>query len=220
MGETDDPGNAGRQGMSTTTLRPWTDVVKLHPDVESGALTEAVFAIDLGAIAMGDPGVPAVYRDPELFFQATYLTADLRRLLEEVLASLAGSSSYNRVLKLRTPFGGGKSHTLAALLHAARKREALDLLPEAEGLARPKDVAVAVFDGEKFDARDGKETGDGRMIRTMWGCWRRSTSWRRAWTSCASRSRATRCCRCCNGGCWARRRTAGQPRRWRKRIRK
>jgi len=155
--------------MSTTTLRPWTDVVKLHPDVESGALTEAVFAIDLGAIAMGDPGVPAVYRDPGLFFQATYLTADLRRLLEEVLASLAGSTSYNRVLKLRTPFGGGKSHTLAALLHAARKREALDLLPEAEGLARPKDVAVAVFDGEKFDARDGKETGDGRVIRTMWG---------------------------------------------------
>ena len=155
--------------MSTTTLRPWTDVLKLHPDVESGALTEAVFAIDLGAIAMGDPGVPAVYRDPELFFQATYLTADLRRLLEEVLASLAGSSSYNRVLKLRTPFGGGKSHTLAALLHAARKREALDLLPEAKGLARPKDVAVAVFDGEKFDARDGKETGDGRVIRTMWG---------------------------------------------------
>jgi predicted AAA+ superfamily ATPase len=155
--------------MSTTTLRPWTDVVKLHPDVESGALTEAVFAIDLGAIAMGDPGVPAVYRDPESFFQATYLTADLRRLLEEVLASLAGSPSYNRVLKLRTPFGGGKSHTLAALLHAARKREALDLLPEAKGLARPKDVAVAVFDGEKFDARDGKETGDGRVIRTMWG---------------------------------------------------
>ncbi|HJY81525.1 MAG TPA: hypothetical protein VKK81_10640 [Candidatus Binatia bacterium] len=37
--------------MTTTTLRPWTDLVKLHPDVESGALTEAVFAIDLGAIA-------------------------------------------------------------------------------------------------------------------------------------------------------------------------
>lgn len=37
--------------MSTHTLRPWTNLVKLHPDVEAGALTEAVFAIDLGAIA-------------------------------------------------------------------------------------------------------------------------------------------------------------------------
>ncbi len=59
--------------MSTYTLRPWTDLVKLHPDVEAGALTEAVFAIDLGAIAAGDPNVPVVNRDPEAFFRATYL---------------------------------------------------------------------------------------------------------------------------------------------------
>lgn len=155
--------------MSTRALRPWTDLVKLHPDVEGGALTEAIFAIDLGAIASGDPNVPVVNRDPEAFFRATYLTSDLQKLLEEVLASLAGKSGYNRVLKLRTPFGGGKSHTLASLLHAARKREALDSIPEGKGFARPKNVAVAVFDGEKFDARNGKEIEDGRTIRTMWG---------------------------------------------------
>jgi hypothetical protein len=155
--------------MTTHTLRPWTDLVKLHPDVEGGALTEAVFAIDLGAIASGDPNVPVVNRDPEAFFRATYLTSDLQRLLDEVLASLAGKSGYNRVLKLRTPFGGGKSHTLASLLHAARKREALDCIPEGKGFARPKNVAVAVFDGEKFDARNGKELEGGRTIRTMWG---------------------------------------------------
>jgi hypothetical protein len=155
--------------MSTHALRPWTDLVKLHPDVEAGALTEAVFAIDLGAIAAGDPNVPVVYRDPEEFFRATYLTADLAKLLQEVLASLAGSTGYNRVLKLRTPFGGGKSHTLAALLHAARHPDALDAVPEARSFPRPRDVAVAVFDGEKFDARNGKELPDGRTIRTMWG---------------------------------------------------
>ncbi len=155
--------------MNTRTLRPWTDLVRLHPDVEAGTLTEAVFAIDLGAIAAKDPKVPVVNRDPEAFFQATYLTADLRRLLEEVLASLAGKSGYNRVLKLRTPFGGGKSHTLAALLHAARNRDALDGIPEAKDFARPGDVAVAVFDGEKFDARNGKRLEDGRTIQTMWG---------------------------------------------------
>ncbi|MBI3951052.1 MAG: ATP-binding protein [Acidobacteria bacterium] len=155
--------------MSTKTLRPWTELVKLHPDVESGALTEAMFAIDLGAIAANDPNVPPVYRDPEAFFRATYITADLQRLLDEVLASLAGKPGYNRVLKLRTPFGGGKSHTLAALFHAARSRKALDPLPEAKGLAYPGEVAVAVFDGEKFDARDGKTLESGRHIRTMWG---------------------------------------------------
>lgn len=155
--------------MKSHTLRPWTEVVRLHPDVEAGTLTEAVFAIDLGAIHMGDPGVPVVNRDPEAFFRATYITADLRRLLEEVLASLAGQPGYNRVLKLRTPFGGGKSHTLAALLHAARSRQALNQIPEAQGLADPGKVDVAVFDGEKFDARDGKTVPGGPAIRTMWG---------------------------------------------------
>lgn len=155
--------------MTTTTLRPWTDLVKLHPDVESGALTESVFAIDLGAIAARDPNVPIVNCDPESFFRATYLTADLRRLLDEVLASLAGKSGYNRVLKLRTPFGGGKSHTLAALLHAARARKALNVIPESKGFADPGEVAVAVFDGEKFDARDGKVIDGGPKIQTMWG---------------------------------------------------
>ncbi|WP_054029999.1 ATP-binding protein [Desulfatitalea tepidiphila] len=155
--------------MNTHALRPWTDLVKLHPDVEAGALTEAVFAIDLGAIAAGDPNVPVVNRDPGAFFQATYLTSDLRKLLEEVLASLSGKSGYNRVLKLRVPFGGGKSHTLASLFHAARNREALDGMPEAKEFTRPGNVAVAVFDGEKFDARNGKTLDDGRTIQTMWG---------------------------------------------------
>ena len=155
--------------MKTHALRPWTDLVKLHPDVEAGALTEAVFAIDLGAIAANDSNVPVVNRDPEAFFRATYLTADLRKLLDEVLASLSGKSGYNRVLKLRVPFGGGKSHTLASLFHAARKREALDGIPEAKEFARPGNVAVAVFDGEKFDARNGKTLKDGRTIQTMWG---------------------------------------------------
>ena len=48
--------------MSTQALRPWTELVKLHPDVEAGNLPEAVFAIDLGAIAERDPAVPVVNR--------------------------------------------------------------------------------------------------------------------------------------------------------------
>ena len=155
--------------MSAQILRPWTEVVKLHPDVESDNLPEAIFAIDLGAIAEKDPNVPVVNREPESFFRATYLTVELRRLLQEVLSSLAGKSDYNRVLKLRTPFGGGKSHTLATLLHAARSRNALSVLPEAADLPDPGSVAVAVFDGEKFDARDGKTLPDGTTIRTIWG---------------------------------------------------
>ncbi|MBF0182505.1 MAG: ATP-binding protein [Magnetococcales bacterium] len=155
--------------MTTLTLRPWSDLVPLHPDVEEGKLTEAVFAIDLGAIASGDPNTPIVNRDPDAFFRATYLTTDLARLLSEVLAALSGQSGLDRVLKLRTPFGGGKSHTLASLLHAARKRSALNLIPEAAGFPDPGPVATAVFDGEKFDALQGKRVSPEVTVRTMWG---------------------------------------------------
>ena len=155
--------------MNIHTLKPWTELVKLHPDVESGSLAEAVFAIDLGAIATGDPNTPKVYRDPDAFFAATYPTTDLRKLLDEVLASLAGKGTHNRVLKLRSPFGGGKSHTLATLLHAARSRKSLNQIPECAALADPGPVDVGVFDGEKFTAVGGKDVGGGKSINTMWG---------------------------------------------------
>lgn len=155
--------------MSVHALKPWTELVKLHPDVESGNLAEAVFAIDLGAVAAGDPATPLVYRDPDAFFAATYVTSDLYRLLEEVLASLAGQGNYNRVLKLRSPFGGGKSHVLAALLHAARSRKSLNQIPQCRDLADPGPVAVAVFDGEKFTATGEKDVGGGQKVHTMWG---------------------------------------------------
>lgn len=155
--------------MSTHTLKPWTDLVKLHPDVESDSLTEAMFAIDLGAVWANDPNTPAMYRDASAFFRATYVTKDLREKMETVLASLAGQAGHNRVLQTRTPFGGGKSHAMAALLHAARSPKALDDVPEAKGCPDPGVVEVAVFDGEKFGAAEGKTLDDGRTIRTPWG---------------------------------------------------
>ncbi|GIV85517.1 MAG: hypothetical protein KatS3mg052_2524 [Candidatus Roseilinea sp.] len=155
--------------MTTRALRPWTDLVKLHPDVEAGVAHGGGLRHRPRRHRGGDPNVPVVNRDPEAFFRATYLTADLQKLLEEVLASLAGKSGYNRVLKLRTPFGGG-SRTPWRRFCTQRGVAKLSIaFPKRSGFARPQNVAVAVFDGEKFDARNGKELDGGRTIRTMWG---------------------------------------------------
>ena len=156
--------------MSTSPITPWVEVVSLHPDVLSDEFSEDIFALDLGLLADGYPTVPAVYRDPEHFFRTSYLTRGLRALLHDVLARLEGDAG-NRVLKLVTPFGGGKSHTLAALLHAAKNRAALDILPEGQGLPRPTHkVQTAVFDGQFFDAINGKAIpGETFRARTMWG---------------------------------------------------
>ena len=108
-----------------------------------------------------------MYRDPESFFRASYITAGLNSLLEDVLKRLDGQGGAP-VLKLMTPFGGGKSHTMAALFHAARTPKALDVLPEAKGLPRPGGVRVAVVDGQFFNAQQGKEL-DGIRAKTLWG---------------------------------------------------
>ena len=164
-----------------TSIQPWLRCVELHPDVLSERFSEDVFALDLGALAdhlFGKaiglpaaelPNVPAVYRDADSFFRASYLTSGLRSLLEDVLAGLTGGTG-SRVLKLLTPFGGGKSHTLAALLHGARSRSALDALPEAADLPRPQHVRVAVVDGQFFDATTGKRVPKGGFTaKTAWG---------------------------------------------------
>lgn len=153
----------------STGIKPWIEVATLHPDVVSENFSEDIFALDLGPLADGKRSVPAVYRDPEHFFRVSYLTKGLRSLLQDVLSRLSDGAG-NRVLKLLTPFGGGKSHTLASLLHAARNRKALDVLREAQGLPRPTNVQTAVFDGSFFDATKGKEVPVEKFrAQTMWG---------------------------------------------------
>jgi hypothetical protein len=147
-------------------LQPWTSTVHLHQDVQKGDTSIANYAIGLGALTAGDMQVPQVYRDPKHFFTATYLTGGLRDLLSEVLARLNGQDG-DRVMQLHSPFGGGKSHTLTALYHAALHPEALHQLPEAIDLPNPGQVRVAVFDGEKFDIM-GRSV-NGQPTQTMWG---------------------------------------------------
>ena len=167
--------------MNTMTVPQWLESVELHPDVLSEDFSEDIFALDLGPLSdyligrdlgLPDselPRVPAVYRDPDSFFRASFLTSGLKSLLDDVLGRLSGSQG-NRVLKLVTPFGGGKSHTLAALLHGARSRAVLDALPEATELPRPDGVRVAAVDGQFFDATIGKRVPkEDFNVKTIWG---------------------------------------------------
>ena len=75
--------------MSTTIIKPWVESVILHPGVLSPNFSEDIFALDLGPLADGNKNVPAVYRDPEQFFRASYLTNGLKSLLQDVLSRLS-----------------------------------------------------------------------------------------------------------------------------------
>lgn len=46
--------------MSEIPMKPWIEVVTLHPDVLSEHFSEDIFALDLGPLADGNPQVPVV----------------------------------------------------------------------------------------------------------------------------------------------------------------
>jgi predicted AAA+ superfamily ATPase len=148
-------------------MKAWTDVVRPHEDILAGDLEMAVFAADLGSVVSRDRSVREVYRDPAAFFRSTYLTTSMRSLLSDVLGALSGRSG-DRVLQLRTPFGGGKTHSLLALYHVTTGRAGLGSFTELADLPDPGSTRVAVLSGVDLDPSSPR-THDGTVAKTMWG---------------------------------------------------
>src|SRR5437660_7969233 len=151
---------------SGAELLPWNLVVTPHIDIVQSQLSMDTYAANLGKVVQGDNSVRPVYRDAHAFFEATYLTVELRRILTDVLAVLAGKSG-DRVLQLRTPFGGGKTHTLLSLYHLARSRNLLGDISDLSDLPDPGKVRLAVISGVDIGAADTSDTHTTRL-RTLW----------------------------------------------------
>ena len=153
---------------SAYQLKPWTQLVTPHPDILEGRLDSSTYAASLGAVVRQDSTCPTVYRDAREFFKATYLTQELRKLLSDVLRGLRGEAG-DRVLQLRTPFGGGKTHALVSLYHIATNRDKLQGFPELATLPDPGLVKLAVFIGLDISASTGIQIENGPRILTPWG---------------------------------------------------
>jgi len=150
-------------------LKPWPQVATPHEDILRGELEMSTYAADLWAVARQDPVCPRVYRGPRAFFQATYLTSNLRSLLKDALGVLTGGRG-DRVLQLRTPFGGGKTHSLIALYHLAHSRQALADFEDLADLPDPGPIRVAVLHGLALDPHVPRQPEAGApFLRTLWG---------------------------------------------------
>lgn len=152
----------------TSTLPPWTQIALPHDDVRDEQAVKAEYAVNLGKIDRNDPNVPRNYADPRAFFEATYLTDDLRRLLSDAMAALSGKN-VDRVLQLRTPFGGGKSHTLVGLYHLAKSRAKLAGLKDLAAIPDPGAVRVAALPCADLSPGLTRAPEAGVKINTLWG---------------------------------------------------
>jgi hypothetical protein len=145
-------------------MEPWYKVVTPRKEVREGrSFNPDEFAIHLEQVVAGK--APADYQKPDQFFDRTCFTRALREHTGMVLRRLAGKTENTApVLTLITQFGGGKTHTLTALYHLAKAGKAASKLPgipdllKAEHLAEVPKAKVAVFVGNAWDPRDGRET--------------------------------------------------------------
>ncbi len=145
-------------------MEPWYKVATPRKEVREGrSFNPDEFAIALEQVVAGT--APEDYRKPDQFFARTCFTRALREHAGMVLRRLSGQTENSApVLTLITQFGGGKTHTLTTLYHLATIGEAAagypgvaDLMREA-GVASVPKAKVAVFVGNAWDPREGRET--------------------------------------------------------------
>jgi predicted AAA+ superfamily ATPase len=152
-------------------MKPWREVAVPHADVLKGTFQQAEFAADITAVHTGK--APPVYQDATAFFDRTYITEGMRLLLTQVAQRLGGRGG-EPVIQLQTAFGGGKTHTMLAVLHMATRAVPLADLPgiptlvERAGLMDVPRAKVAVIDGTA--RAPGQPWKHGRTaVNTLWG---------------------------------------------------
>ncbi len=159
--------NSGNVGMTVPTV---FETCLPRADVLAGSIAEADFAADLAQVITGKGS--SAYLDPAEFFANTYPTKGLKNLLANVCRRLSGAGGEAAaIFRLDTSYGGGKTHALIALTHAAR---GLNNAPHSEefvdsSLLPQGPVRIAAFDGENADPANGRDMGGGALAYTPWG---------------------------------------------------
>ena len=169
---------------AAANLKPWHDVIAPSDDVMHDTFQEAAFVADLSQVYR-DEADASTYGNPVFFFNRTYITPGLETLLANTLRRLAGRGGAP-VIQTKTGFGGGKTHSLIALLHLVRSAEALLNLREDSEFAatgrRLREIAsstgfdpaavsprLSVLSGTWHSPTMSDRTEDGDPLDTLWG---------------------------------------------------
>ena len=152
-------------------MTPWREIAVPHRDVLEGTFQQSEFAADITAVKTGKAS--REYQDAVAFYERTFITEGMGRLLRQVAQRLAGKGG-EPVVQLQTAFGGGKTHTMLAVFHlATRKCPLSDLagvpaLIDRTGLMDVPPACVAVLDGTDRGPSQAWKHGK-QVIKTLWG---------------------------------------------------
>jgi predicted AAA+ superfamily ATPase len=160
-------------GTAAVGLKPWRQVITPHPDVASGKFQQAEFAADLWRVYQ-DGESAGEYGKPVDFFNRTYLTNGIRKLLTNTLKRLNADGG-DPVINLQTNFGGGKTHSLLAIYHLcsganfSSVRDLETFFGEVNDLRPPDKVNKAVLVGNRIAPGVTHTKMDGTKVHTLWG---------------------------------------------------
>ncbi|MEM9456653.1 MAG: DUF499 domain-containing protein [Myxococcota bacterium] len=153
------------------SLKSWRDVITPHEDVLEGTFLASEFAADLTKVIRGK--ATPEYQNPVRFFERTVITEGMRLLLRSVAQRLSGKGG-DPVVQLQTSFGGGKTHTMMAVLHMARGEVSPSQMVGIPQILDEASVGelhrgnVAVLDGNALSPSEPREH-DGVTANTLWG---------------------------------------------------
>ena len=152
-------------------MKPWREIAVPHADVLEGTFLQSEFAADITAVNSGK--ATREYQNAAAFFQRTFITEGMRLLLIQVAQRL-NSKGGEPVIQLQTSFGGGKTHTMLAVYHLAKRECPLDdlagipALIDQAGLMDVPRAHVAVLDGTAHAPGQPWKHG-AQTIKTLWG---------------------------------------------------
>lgn len=152
-------------------MKPWREIAVPHRDVLEGTFQQSEFAADITAVHSGK--ATKEYQDATAFYDRTYITEGMRSLLTQVAQRLCGQGG-EPVVQLQTAFGGGKTHTMLAVYHLAKREcDLADLagipaLVDQAGLMDVPRAKVVVLDGTARAPGQARKHGK-QAINTLWG---------------------------------------------------
>ena len=152
-------------------MKPWREIAVPHPDVLKGTFQQSEFAADITAVNTGKASQE--YQDAAAFFQRTFITEGMRLLLIQVAQRL-NSKGGEPVIQLQTAFGGGKTHTMLAVYHLAKRccplgdLAGIPALIDQTGVMDVPQARVAVLDGSAHAPGQSWKRGS-QVIKTLWG---------------------------------------------------
>lgn len=132
-------------------MKPFHRCAIPHQDILDGKEKMSEYAAKLGDVHKKDKKTSDDYLDSKKFFQRTFLTINFEQIIQDVKGRLDGEDK-DHFLNIRTPFGGGKTHTLIGLLHKANEWNAKSVVLDGRKL----DVNNQTFWGEIERQLEGK----------------------------------------------------------------